>query len=338
MKWVSIVVVVVFLVVLTFCKPKSPKTVHAAPPLMEEITFEAELDTQNLVAQNAIFETSHPVSISEFNQPAPVFQPSLKSPMLAATLAIVPGLGHVYLNDLKTASALASTAGIGVGLYFGSNEKVQTSGVIGLEMTEFYSVYSAYRDARQQKGVLAYSYPMPQESLAELAYAPFQWSVIKKPEVWIGIATTLGLAAGALYLSGNAEASVASVDRADMPYLALPIGIGEEAFFRGFLQSALAEVCTPWGGIGLSSVAFGLAHIRNAYDLSPEDRYGYFAFGLPLITGLGLYYGWLTYKNHSLKQSVAAHTWYNFIVIMTTAIIQHRASVGKTGFALSLTF
>jgi membrane protease YdiL (CAAX protease family) len=177
---------------------------------------------------------------------------------------------------------------------------------------------------------------MPTENLADLAYAPFQWSVIKKPEVWAGIAATIGLAIGALYLSGNVEP--ASVIRSDMPYLALPKAVGEEAFFRGFLQSALSEPCTPWGGIALSSVAFGAAHIRNAFDLPPDSRGGYYTFGIPLITGLGIYYGWLTYKNHSLKESVAVHTWYNFIVMMTSTWIAHRAAIGNQGFSIAIPF
>lgn len=292
----------------------------------EVIPVESEFFAKNLVTQNDLF-SNQPISIQEFSNPAPVFQERLKSPMLAATLGIVPGLGHVYLKDFKTASALAGTAGLGLGLQYGYQER------IGLETTCFYSIYSAYRDARIQNGTIGC---LPRETLAELAFAPFQWSVIKKPEVWGGIVATLGLAIGALYLSGNAEP--AALDKTNMPYLSLPMSLGEEAFFRGFLQSALSEPLKPWGGIALSSVAFGAAHIRNAFDLPPEDRAGYYAFGIPLLTGLGVYYGWLTYKNHSLKESVAAHTWYNFIVMMTTVWIAHRASIGNRGFAISFPF
>lgn len=305
-------------------------------PIGEEVFLDPEFHAQNLIAQNSVFESNQPFTNQDFRERAPLFQQANKSPMLAATLGIVPGLGHVYLNDLKTASALASSAGVGVGLYFGTNDQVHSSGVIGLQTTGFYSVFAAYRDARAQNGMFGYSYRMPTESLADLAYAPFQWSVIRKPAVWGGIVATLGLAAAAIYMAGNAEP--ASVERVDMPYLSLPMGIGEEAFFRGFLQSALSETCTPWGGIALSSLAFGAAHIRNAFDLPPEDRAGYYAFGIPLVTGLGVYYGWLTYKNHSLKESVAAHTWYNFIVMMTTAWIARRATIGKTGFAIAVPF
>jgi membrane protease YdiL (CAAX protease family) len=304
--------------------PTSAKKV--AGKEQEGIPVEFEFFAQNLVTQNDLF-SNQPISIKEFSPPAPVFQESMKSPMLAATLGIVPGLGHVYLKDFKTASALAGTAGIGLGLQYGYQER------IGLETTCFYSIYSAYRDARIQNGTIGC---LPRETLAELALAPFQWSVIKKPEVWGGIVATLALAVGALYLSGNAEP--AALDKTDMPYLSLPMSLGEEAFFRGFLQSALSEPCTPWGGIALSSVAFGAAHIRNAFDLPSGDRSGYYAFGIPLLTGLGVYYGWLTYKNHSLKESVAAHTWYNFIVMMTSAWIAHRASIGNQGFAISISY
>ncbi|HSX14024.1 MAG TPA: CPBP family intramembrane glutamic endopeptidase [Chlamydiales bacterium] len=337
MKW-SFFVILAVIVVLAVWKMNG--RTEAQPPIVSAPAIEEiVIHEQTLVAQNNSFESGYSnqaFAKPDFSQPNSIIPRSSKSPILAATFGIVPGLGHVYLNDLKTASALAGSAGASLGLYFGTNEQVHSSGVIGLETTGFYSIYSAYRDARLQNGQLAYSYCMPTESLSDLVYAPFQWSVIKKPEVWGGIVATLGLAVSALYLSGRAEP--ASIEKFGTPYLALPIGIGEEAFFRGFLQSALAEHCTPWGAITISSVAFGVAHIRNAFDLPAEDRRGYYTFGIPLLTGLGFYYGWLTHKNHSLKESVAAHTWYNFIVIMTSALIAQRANVGKTGFAVSLPF
>ena len=295
---------------------------------------------QSLIAQNSpldfSFMSAPSITSQEFTPAAPIFQSRDKSPMLAATLALVPGLGHVYLNDMKTAGALAGSAGLGMGLYFGSTKgQIHSSGVIGLQTTGFYGIYAAYRDARMQNGMSAYGYRMPTENLADLAYAPFQWSVLKKPEVWGGIVVTLGMAVGALFLADSEPSASLGTG---MPYLALPIGIGEEAFFRGFLQSALAESCTPWGGISLSSLAFGAAHIPNAFDLPRGDRWGYYAFGIPLLTGLGAYWGWLTYKNHSLKESVAVHTWYDFIIMVTSSVIARRASTGQSGFSVSFPF
>jgi CAAX amino terminal protease family. len=39
------------------------------------------------------------------------------------------------------------------------------------------------------------------------------------------------------------------------PFVAFPVGLGEESFFRGFLQSRLSETLTPLGGIILSAIA-----------------------------------------------------------------------------------
>lgn len=51
----------------------------------------------------------------------------------------------------------------------------------------FYNVYAAYRDARKFNHFEGYSYQMPIDSGFDLALAPFQWSVVRKPEVWGGL-------------------------------------------------------------------------------------------------------------------------------------------------------
>lgn len=109
-------------------------------------------------------------------------------------------------------------------------------------------------------------------------------------------------------------------------FAAFPVGWGEESFFRGFLQSRLSETFTPWGGIALSSLLFGAAHIPNARGLAPENRREFYSFAVPLITLGGVYYGWLTYKNQSLQECVAMHTWYDFILI-TLGFLASQAAI-----------
>lgn len=279
----------------------------------------------------------------DFLPTAPPVNPNRKSAFVAVGLSyLLPGLGHVYLNDYKTASGIFSSAASGISLsylpemgYSDRQNLVATAGNIWI-----YGIYAAYRDVRNFNGNVGYYYKMPQEQFADLAFAPFQFSVLKKPEVWGGLLGTMAAAAGVSYLAYSSlpESRVLMSHSINLsPLVALPVGIGEEAFFRGFLQSLLAESVGPTAAIALSAATFGVAHIGNAFYLPAEHQWRYFAFSLPLITSFGAYAGWVTQKNHSLKESVALHTWYDFILLALDAWAT-RAAIGRTDVALALPF
>lgn len=279
--------------------------------------------------------------------PLPILQPEVKNPLIVAGLSIIPGLGHAYLGDTQTAGGLIGSAAVGHSLfasqYFSDsfyNDSLYLSSLTFAQTTEFYGIYAAYRDARLQGGLSGYAYKMPTDSLLSLARAPFDIQVLKKPQVWGGILGAIAITRGLIWLVYPSQTSVraeASISPA-IPLLSLPVGIGEESFFRGFLQSELSEHLTPLGGIAVSSLAFGAAHIPNAFALDRSLRWRYCAFNIPLITGLGAYFGYLTHKSGSLKESVAVHTWYDFALMASQALMSYSASTGKPGFATSIRF
>src|SRR3989338_4940243 len=223
---------------------------------------------------------------------------------------LCPGLGHAYLGDLKTSGLLMGSGGIGLVVADPSFSRKppetlpQWGGLMTFQTAWSYGLYAAYRDVRIFNRQEGYTYPMPQDSFVDIALAPFKWSVISKPEVWGGLLGSLALAVGVGYFISS-DTAVISLDANPVagvpPFMAFPIGISEETLFRGYLQPMLSEWMTPIGGITLSSLIFGAAHIPNAAEMSQDDRRRYYTFGLPLITGLGAYFGWLTYKNNSLK-------------------------------------
>lgn len=284
-----------------------------------------------------------PAIAQEFQLPTPAFEPSRKSPTLAATLSfLLPGFGHVYLGDMKTASGLLGSSCLTVGLasYSQANESLRSSSIITAQSIWSYGVYAAYRDARLSNGGVQYSYKMPTDTLTDLTFAPFKFSILKKPEVWGGFLGILGVAIGTSYLLYPKEAKIQHnlSSRLEHPAIALPVGIGEESLFRGYLQSQFSEWINPWSGIALSSLAFGAAHIPNAMMLEPEYRWRYYSFSLPFITGIGAYFGWITYKNRSLQESVALHTWYDFVIFAAASLATQSASTGRPGFALAVPF
>jgi membrane protease YdiL (CAAX protease family) len=189
---------------------------------------------------------------------------------------------------------------------------------------------------------------MPTDQFSDLAYAPFKWSVIKKPEVWGGLLTALGTAAAVGYLwqldGYLTKPSAASrlgnkLGNRLTPLYAFPVGISEEALFRGYLQSHLSESLTPTGGIIASSLLFGAAHISNGLLMEdPEDQRRYFSYSIPFITAFGAYFGWLAHHTNSLQEGVALHSWYDFALFSLDAATKGAISTGTPSFAFSLPF
>lgn len=317
---------------------KSPEVVvleenMLAPALREEPPQVAVLDP------TSIRSSVVPVELP----PPPVVAP-YKSPFWAVSLsALMPGLGHVYLGDAKTARGLIGGTCLGAGLIAMPSRTPWTeiAGFMAIETSWMYGMYAAYRDTRKSNGEGEYVYQMPTDDLADLSLAPVRWSVLKKPEVWGGILGALGVACGVAYFAGefkDAHVSLSVGEELGLPFIAFPIAISEESFFRGFLQSSLSETLSPWAGITLSSLLFGAAHIPNALVLSSRDQRSYYAFSLPLITAMGAYFGWLTYKNRSLKESVAVHAWYDFTLLALTVVASQAAVVKRPAFAISIPY
>ena len=280
-------------------------------------------------------ELQFPHPILEIKQP--------KSAYVTMGLALVPGLGHTYLGEWKTAGGLFGTTcgAIGAATIPGTSDSFKLNSIITAQNTWSYGIFAAYRDVRIYNGQRGYQYKMPTDSIASLTSAPFQLSVLKKPEVWGGFIGAIALGIGTSYLAFPQEAAIRTNLSSTMqisPFAALPVGVGEEAFFRGFLQSGLSEYFTPWGGIALSSLAFGAVHMPNAMALAPEHRWRYYTFSVPLITAFGAYFGWMTQKNHSLQPSVALHTWYDFVIFAANALATRASITSRADFQFSSDF
>jgi len=273
--------------------------------------------------------------------PLPAIRPNKQVWLATSLSSLFPGLGHIYLEDSVTASGLMGTSAVGIGLLSGNvfkdNFTMFETTVTTLQANFFYSIYAAYRDARAWNGISNYSYQMPTDNLMDITLAPFKWSVMKKPRVWGSIIGSLAAAITlAHYVYGSpAKLKAHAASTSPPSFIALPVGVGEEAFFRGFLQSSLSEAWNPIAGNIISSILFGAAHFGNA-----DSDWRYYAFSMPFIAGFGAYCGWLTQSSHSLQDSVALHTWYDFILFsLAAAATQGKASVNTpTTFSFSMPF
>lgn len=168
--------------------------------------------------------------------------------------------------------------------------------------TAFYSSYAAYREARARDNE-GYRTPRPHESLNDLALAPFRWRYLSRPTTFVPLA----LQAAAL-LGG---ASGYGIDRADdvgeddlhvYNFFANELtAVGEEAFFRGFLNNEFSSRHGDRNGLIISSVIFGLGHTGQGQTADALQA-----------TAAGLYLGWLHQRNgFEAGEGVALHYWVN---------------------------
>jgi membrane protease YdiL (CAAX protease family) len=272
------------------------------------------------------FNMQPPIS---YASPEQIYKSPYKNAALAAGLsALFPGLGHVYIGDMKTAGCLAGGTGLAMSaaaIASETDDAIYVSGAYTAQNTWAYGIYAAYRDARKMNGSSGYSYKMPKDSLSDLVAAPFNLKILKKPEVWGGVLGALTAAVGVGFLynytsSHTTPPSLSARGNNVMPLMALPVGIGEEALFRGYLQPQLSEVFNPTAGIALSSLAFGAVHLINTQGMTKYERNKYCTISIPFITCFGAYFGWLAHKNSSLKESVAVHTLYDFVLFSIGAL------------------
>src|SRR6185295_14309547 len=174
---------------------------------------------------------------------------------------------------------------------------------------------------------------VPQDTLGELAIAPFNITVLSKLEVWLGVLGTLGTGLG---LSVAVEGGVTTDNLGDdanlfgrrfSPGVGYPlagatalglfthIAIGEEILFRGMVQSEMARRNGETAGWIGGSLVFGALHAPNALALPHEQQARYLAIGVPFLTLSGAYLG-LVYRfnDYSLAPPVAIHFWYDLLV------------------------
>jgi membrane protease YdiL (CAAX protease family) len=199
-----------------------------------------------------------------------------------------------------------------------------------------YGIFASYRDARLARGDLGYRYPISREDLGDLAVAPFRPRVLARPWFWVGLPLMVGAAVGfsALVAPDDLGRNARSLSEVDQVWflgrrygkkagfllgesyyagLFLPVGIGEEALFRGAIQPAMTEWLGLWPGWAVTSILFGGVHAFNF--IGQEDGASTTLKAVPFITVVGSVLGLTAIKTgFQLETSVAQHFWYDFLL------------------------
>jgi hypothetical protein len=105
----------------------------------------------------------------------------------------------------------------------------------------------------------------------------------------------------------------------DLLIVSIMAGIGEELFFRGFLQDSLGNVIHPWAALVLVSALFGVVHWASwVYAL---------AAGM-----IGLYLGIIFLVTGNLFVAIAVHALYDFgAILVISRMLQQPATDLESG-------
>jgi membrane protease YdiL (CAAX protease family) len=251
-----------------------------------------------------------------------------------AAAGFYSGLGQICLRQDGEAAALAATTTVDLagGITLAATKHDALLPLTVASDTWLFSLEAA----SFEEGRAHHERFVPQDSISELAFAPFNPNVLKDPFVWGSLAGSIALdvAVSFLLLQRGDRYHFGAQPRifgADLtPAAAYPIAgvyyggifeqvaLGEESIFRGFVQSAIARHAgETWGVVG-SAYIFGAFHVANIIAIDKaKDRERYLAFAVPAITIDGHVLGLLYRHSHySLAPGVAWHFWYDVAASM----------------------
>jgi membrane protease YdiL (CAAX protease family) len=122
----------------------------------------------------------------------------------------------------------------------------------------------------------------------------------------LGNAGAMGQIAEALAHLAPAQVPLAVVSLAVLP------ATGEEALFRGLLQTRLVASWGRWPGIAVSAAAFGLMHLDPVQGT--------------LAAGVGLFLGWVAERLGGIRPAIAAHLANNAVSVAVLGFLGGEAS------------
>lgn len=105
----------------------------------------------------------------------------------------------------------------------------------------------------------------------------------------------------------------------DLVVVSLLAGTGEEMFFRGVVQGALAQRTPVWAAVAIASVIFGIAHpVTITYGV--------------VAAGVGVYLGLLLVVTGNLLVPTFVHVLYDFVALVYLLRVQpfRRRSVPRS--------
>ncbi|UCD83897.1 MAG: CPBP family intramembrane metalloprotease [Deltaproteobacteria bacterium] len=249
-----------------------------------------------------------------------------------------PGGGHFYLGESREGIIyLGSELSLaGAGYYLNSSlekeprEELNLLYILAIKEHEL-GIFTAYRNARLDIENQGYPVPFDSSPISELFLSPFRFINLSSPAVFGFALSGIAIAYGEwlvnkpnkgfdqisdVYVMGNRinRNPGFSTYEALLFSISLSAAVGEEAAWRGVVQTEYERIFGRVKGLVAASLMFGLSHMLN-----PNITNRYWEAGVASVGGI--YLGWVYQRDgYRLSKSVAAHFWYN-ILAGTTAFI-----------------
>jgi membrane protease YdiL (CAAX protease family) len=255
---------------------------------------------------------------------------------------LFPGIGHLCTGQRREGAAMVAVgaAELGAAIVAATRveaepgESVLAHPAVALPLLGFQQAYLyAAADLAIMNDRAARKRFAPLDSTADLAAAPFNLEVMKRPEIWLGLTAAVAAVVGVSFLIDDEIAvsnigNDANVFGKRLPFAAgyplalgtfagldLQVAMGEEALFRGVIQSGLARRFGETEGLLAGSLLFGLLHVPSGLGLEGEERRNFYLYKLPATVAAGTYFSWLYKRSgYSLAPSTAMHFWHNFLL------------------------
>lgn len=250
---------------------------------------------------------------------------------------ILPGGGHFYLGEFEEGIAYLSSISVfgAAGVWMEErNEKldrydeVNSFYIIAQKIWEL-SFFTTYRSFMRRHYRLE-DIGIDRSSVVNLFFAPFRMDNIS--DFYVLAAGGMGIVLGSVSYYGSKRKfkdierieilGLDPLDRNDGSAvyaldsfgLSLAASVSEEALWRGIIQNELEISLGKSSGLVVTAGLFGMAHI---IDLDGSIN---FLRVLPATLG-GLYLGYVFQQNnHKLARPIAAHFWYNFMLMLTAFV------------------
>ena len=104
-----------------------------------------------------------------------------------------------------------------------------------------------------------------------------------------------------------------AIGRAYLLFVQVWAGLGEEIFYRGYLQGTLRQRFGPLAAIAAASLLFAIRHYAQVLIVWPDVDWGSATVWVAATFVVGLAFGWLYEKSASLWPSIVCHYAFNFL-------------------------
>lgn len=284
-----------------------------------------------------------------FVAPEEYLEPVLpRRPGVAGWLALAfPGLGHAYLREPGRGAIFLGAEAAELGAIVTT---ISTSGwdpenpadtryqrallpTAWLQNTHLLGVYDAWRMARMRAPPGTWQV-IPEPSTPRMLLAPFAGRQLTRPSVVVPLALVWGVGIGIATQAKGGEAKYTELTKIPVfsrevdKEVALAVaggyysatfysvGIGEEALFRGVIQTALEERWGPtWGWVG-ATLFFASLHAANGSTLGES------AIAVGATSLIGGYLGWMYQRDgYDLTGPIFFHVWYDVGIGITTFLL-----------------